>query len=202
MKDVYIHPAAIAEAEKIGEGTRIWAFTHVLRGASIGSQCNIGEQCFIESGVVVGNCVTIKNGNSLWDGITLADGVFVGPNVTFTNDLWPRSPRLPQARPRYSAREWLAPTTVGQGASIGAGAVIIAGITIGEFAMVGAGAVVTRSVPPHALVVGVPARIIGWVCECGRRVELQDGAAACEPCGRHFVHVAETGRSTLDCFPV
>ncbi len=92
LDDVFIHPASIVETEQIGRGTRIWAFTHVMQGISIGADCNIGEHCFIESGVVIGNNVTIKNGNMLWDGVTLEDGVFVGPNVSFTNDLYPRSP--------------------------------------------------------------------------------------------------------------
>jgi acetyltransferase-like isoleucine patch superfamily enzyme len=186
MKDVYIHPAALVESETIGDGTRIWAFTHVLRGVSIGAHCNIGEQCFLETGAVIGNRVTIKNGNELWDGITLADGVFVGPNASFTNDLHPRSARLLQAAGRYSNRHWLTPTLVKEGASIGAGAIIIAGNTIGEYAMVGAGAIITHEVPPYALVIGAPARVAGWVCQCGNRLQFRGVAAVCGECGLEF----------------
>jgi len=187
MKDVYIHPTALVESESIGEGTRIWAFSHVMKGASLGAHCNIGEHCFIESGVSVGDNVTIKNGNELWEGVTLADGVFVGPNVCFTNDLHPRSPRLPQMGARYRGRDWLAPTLVKTGASLGAGAVIVAATVIGEFAMAGAGAVVTRNVLPYALVVGVPARVVGWVCQCGSRLKFVGEVGACNDCGTEFV---------------
>jgi acetyltransferase-like isoleucine patch superfamily enzyme len=186
VNNIYIHPTALVESRDIGEGTRIWAFTHVLPGTSIGAQCNIGEQCFIETGAVIGNCVTIKNGNQIWEGIRVADGAFIGPGVRFTNDLWPRSPRLAQARSRYGDRKWLTPTVVKEGASIGAGAVILAGNTVGEFAMVAAGAIVTRPVPPHALVVGAPARAVGWVCECGRRLRFANSIGACENCGLKF----------------
>jgi len=187
--DVYVHPTAIVEPRRIGAGTRIWAFVHVMADASVGKHCNIGEHSFIESGAVVGDNVTIKNSNMVWDGVVLEDGVFVGPNVSFTNDLYPRSPRLPQVMARYRDRGWLSPTRVRQGASLGAGAVILAGITIGEFAMVGAGAVVTKDVPPFALVLGSPARVRGWVCECARPLRFQDGTATCAECGTTFVTV-------------
>jgi acetyltransferase-like isoleucine patch superfamily enzyme len=194
MRDVYIHATAIVEAEQIGEGTRIWAFTHVMKGAFIGARCNVGEHCFIESGVTVGNNVTIKNGNQLWDGVNLADGVFVGPNVSFTNDLHPRSPRLPQAARRYSDDKWLSPTVVKKGASIGAGAIILAGNTIGEFAMVGAGSIVTRDVAPYALVIGAPARVFGWVCQCGYRLKFQGRNATCEDCGLELTRYSDVVR--------
>jgi acetyltransferase-like isoleucine patch superfamily enzyme len=187
MKNVYIHPMALVETEAIGEGTRIWAFTHVAKDVSIGGYCNVGEHCFLETGAVIGNYVTIKNGNELWDGITLADGVFVGPNVSFTNDLCPRSPRLEQAARRYKDHDWLLPTMVLQGASIGAGAVILPGHTVGEFAMIGAGSVVTHDVPPYALVFGAPARLAGWVCQCGARLRFSGSLASCECCGVEFL---------------
>ena len=186
MSDVFIHPTAIVETQQIGQGTRIWAFAHVMKDVSIGANCNIGDHCFIESGVVVGNNVTIKNGNMIWEGVSLEDGVFVGPHVFFTNDLYPRSPRLPQAKKRYSSRRWLLPTLVGRGASLGAGAIILAGITIGEFSMVAAGAVVTRDVRPYALVIGNPARVRGWVCQCGQPLEFRKGTATCGDCGLNF----------------
>jgi len=182
MIDVFIHPTALVETEQIGCETRIWAFTHVLKGVSIGANCNIGDHCFIESGAHIGDNVTLKNGNKLWEGITLEDGVFVGPGVFFTNDLYPRSPRLPQVQARYSTKQWLVPTHVHEGASLGAGAVLVAGVTIGKFALVGAGSVVTKDVPPHALVMGTPARIQGWVCQCGQRLAFHQADAECTAC--------------------
>lgn len=187
MNEIFVHPASIVETQQIGKGTRIWAFTHVMRNVSIGVNCNIGEHCFIESGVTIGSNVTIKNGNMIWEGVTLEDGVFVGPHVFFTNDLYPRSPRLPQARKRYSDRGWLLPTLVRIGASLGAGTVILAGITIGEFSMVGAGALVTRDVPPYALVIGNPAHVRRWVCQCGRPLGFHKGITTCRHCGLSFL---------------
>jgi acetyltransferase-like isoleucine patch superfamily enzyme len=183
----YIHPTALAESRDIGAGTRVWAFSHILEGARVGKNCNIGDHCFIESGAVVGDNVTLKNGNMVWEGVHLADGVFVGPNVLFTNDLHPRSPRLPQARARYTEKKkWLVPTHVERGAALGAGAVILAGVIIGEYATVGAGSVVTKSVAPHALVVGTPARQVGWVCRCGETLKFQRRKAKCRHCADSF----------------
>jgi len=183
VKKAYIHPTALAESREIGAGTRVWAFTHILPGARVGQDCNIGDHCFIESGAVVGDKVTLKNGNMVWEGVRLADGVFVGPNVFFTNDRHPRSPRLPQARQRYAKKgNWLVPTTIERGAALGAGAIILAGVNVGEFATVGAGAVVTEDVEPHRLVVGSPAKPVGWACRCGRVVPGGPGAA-CPACG-------------------
>lgn len=194
LKDVFIHPSSIVETQDIGQGTRIWALAHVMRDVSIGANCSIGDHCYIESGVVIGDNVTIKNGNMMWEGVILEDGVFVGPHVTFTNDRYPRSPRLPQARERYSNREWLLPTVVRKGASLGAAAVILAGITIGEFSMAAAGAVVTKDVPPYALVIGNPAHVRGWVCQCGRPLELQDAIATCKDCGLVFLKSGDSVR--------
>ena len=191
MKNVYIHPTSIVETDNVGENTHIWGFTHVMRGARIGANCNVGEHCFLESGVTVGANVTIKNGNELWDGVTLEDGVFVGPRVFFTNDLYPRSPRLAQAAKRYRTRDWRLPTLVRYGASLGAGAIILPGLTIGEFCMIAAGAVVTRSVPAYALLVGSPARVVGWVCQCGKRLDLAGSIATCPDCSLQFVKEAD-----------
>ena len=146
-----ISPHAICDSKQIGERTRIWAFTHVLSGALIGSDCNICENVFIENRVVIGNRVTVKNGVQLWDGVTLGDDVFIGPNVTFCNDKYPRS-RNPDFKPLV--------THVLRGASIGANATILPGITIGEFSVVGAGSVVTKDVAPHSVVVGNPATLL------------------------------------------
>jgi len=150
----FIHERAICETARVGPGTRVWAFAHILPGAEIGSDCNVCDGVFIENDVVVGDRVTIKSGVQLWDGVRLEDDVFVGPNATFTNDLFPRSKQYPSA---------FASTVVRSGASIGANATILPGVTIGALAMVGAGAVVTRSVPPRAVVVGNPARIVGYI---------------------------------------
>lgn len=183
---MYKHPTALVETDDVGDGTRIWAFTHVMADVHIGKDCNIGSHCFIESGASVGDRVTIKNGNMIWEGVTIEDDVFIGPQVVFTNDLRPRSPRFPAVAKRYETKGWLVPTRVGRGASIGAGAVILAGANIGQFALVGAGAVVTHPVPAHALVTGNPARQRGWVCECGQNLESETEAWRCPSCGRSY----------------
>lgn len=191
MSEVFTHPTALVETADIGAGTSIWALTHVMKNVSIGENCNVGDHCFIESGAAIGNCVTVKNGNAIWEGVTLEDGVFVGPRVFFTNDLYPRSARLPQAQERYRTKAWLLPTYIKQGASLGAGAIILAGVTIGAFAMIGAGAVVTKDVPPHALMLGNPARLRGWVCQCGQPLTFQQQRASCASCGRNFVKTGD-----------
>lgn len=147
----YKHEQALVESDSIGEGTRVWAFTHVLAGAEIGVDCNICDHVFIENDVVVGHRVTVKCGVQLWDGLRIEDDVFIGPNATFTNDIFPRSKKPFE----------LKQTVVRKGASIGANATILPGLEIGEGAMVAAGAVVTKSVPAGKLVAGVPARVVG-----------------------------------------
>jgi acetyltransferase-like isoleucine patch superfamily enzyme len=162
----YKHPQALVESTRIGTGTRVWAFAHVLPGAVIGRDCNICDHTFIENDVRLGDRVTLKCGVQVWDGVTLEDDVFVGPNVTFTNDPFPRSKQRPA---EYSR------TLVRRGASLGANSTILPGLTIGAHAMVGAGAVVTRSVPPHAIVVGNPARIVGYTTD---RAPVSRGTAS------------------------
>jgi UDP-2-acetamido-3-amino-2,3-dideoxy-glucuronate N-acetyltransferase len=146
----FIHERALVESDVVGAGTRIWAFAHVMPGAVIGAGCNICDFTYIEGGAIIGDRVTLKSGVFLWDGVRVEDDVFIGPQATFTNDLMPRS------RQPFQLTE----TTICRGASIGAGAVVLAGVTIGEGAMVGAGAVVTKDVPAHAVVVGNPARVM------------------------------------------
>lgn len=149
----FVHPQGICEATNVAEGTKIWAFAHVLPKAKIGSNCNICDHVFIENDVTIGNNVTIKCGVQVWDGITIDDNVFIGPNVTFTNDIFPRSKVYP---------EKFLQTKIKSNASIGANSTILPGITINRNAMIGAGSVVTKDVPPYAIVVGNPAKIIGY----------------------------------------
>jgi acetyltransferase-like isoleucine patch superfamily enzyme len=149
MSQFYIFPNSICDSKDIGSGTRVWAFVHILSGAKIGEDCNICDFVFVENEVIIGNRVTIKSGVQLWDGITIEDDVFIGPNVSFTNDKYPKS-----RNHNFSKLQ----TLVMRGASIGAGAVILPGITIGQGARIGAGAVVTKSVPDFITVVGNPAR--------------------------------------------
>ncbi|SEA14157.1 WxcM-like domain-containing protein [Acidovorax soli] len=154
MTQPYINPLSDVKSSSIGSGTRLWQFVIVLPGAQIGRNCNICSHCLIENDVVIGDGVTVKSGVQLWDGLRVGNDVFIGPNASFTNDRFPRSQQKP---------EKFLVTTIHDGASIGAGAVILPGVVIGRKAMVAAGAVVTRSVPPNAVVVGNPAKIVGYV---------------------------------------
>jgi acetyltransferase-like isoleucine patch superfamily enzyme/dTDP-4-dehydrorhamnose 3,5-epimerase-like enzyme len=151
--DYFVHPQGICESHSVGAGTKVWAFAHVLPGAVVGKDCNICDHVFIENDVILGDRVTVKCGVQLWDGLRVGSDVFIGPNVTFTNDPFPKSKKPPAEFPR---------TTLEEGCSIGANATILPEISIGRNAMVGAGAVVTRSVPPNAIVLGNPARIHGY----------------------------------------
>jgi acetyltransferase-like isoleucine patch superfamily enzyme/dTDP-4-dehydrorhamnose 3,5-epimerase-like enzyme len=154
LDGVCVHPHGLCETSRVGAGTRVWAFAHVLAGATIGADCNICDHVFIEDDVVVGDRVTIKSGVQLWNGVSLGDDVFVGPNATFSNDKYPRSKQY---------QERVARTEIGRGASVGAGAVVLPGIRVGPRAMIGAGAVVTHDVPARAIVSGNPARIVGYM---------------------------------------
>ncbi len=168
----FVHQNALCDSKEIGEGTRIWGFSQVLKGARIGKNCNICAHAFIENKVVIGNNCTIKNGVAVWDCVTLEDGVFVGPYAVFTNDLKPR------AFLKRGGTHFL-PTVLKRGCTLGANCTIVCGVTIGEFAMVGAGAVVTKDVAPHTLVVGSPARPVGMLCFCGERLDTNN---FCRPC--------------------
>lgn len=173
----FVHPTALVdEGAVVGEGTRVWCFSHVQAGAVVGSGCTLGQNVNVADGVTVGDGCKIQNNVSLYDGVELADGVFCGPSCVFTNDLTPRAP-YPKGSARYVR------TPVRRGATVGANATVVCGHELGEWCMVGAGAVVVDDVPPHALVLGVPARWAGWVCECGAR--LDDGLA-CPSCGRRY----------------
>lgn len=178
---VFVHPQGLCETDTVGPRTRIWAFAHVLPGAVIGADCNICDNAFVEGQVVLGDNVTVKNGVLVFDGVRVGHDVFLGPNCVFTNDLNPR------ASVKKGPADLLA-TVVGDGASIGANATIVCGVTIGPAAFVGAGAVVTRDVPAHAIVVGNPARLLGWMCRCGERL---DEDLACS-CGHRYRLVSAT----------
>jgi UDP-2-acetamido-3-amino-2,3-dideoxy-glucuronate N-acetyltransferase len=174
VEPVFVHPRGLCESERVGPGTRVWAFAHVMEGAVVGVGCNIGDHVFIESGARLGDRVTVKNAVLVWDRVTIEDEVFLGLNVVFTNDLVPRATRK-------KGPDELLPTLVRRGATVGANATVVCGTIIGEHAFVAAGAVVTGDVPGHALVAGNPARRIGWVCACGERL----GADLRCSCGRH-----------------
>lgn len=192
MADVMIHPTALIEQDvQIGDGTRIWSFVQVRRGATIGTDCNIGKNAFVDFGVTIGSRVKIQNNVSVYHGVTLEDGVFLGPHVCFTNDLLPRAIN-PDGTPKTTDDWTVGPILVRTGASIGANSTIVPNVTIGAFALVGAGSVVTRDVPAQALVFGNPARIRGWVCRCGRKLEdLKVTAEAvrgrCPVCGVEYL---------------
>ena len=173
MKEtVYVDKTAhVSEQAVIGKGTKIWINSQIREDVVIGENCNISKDTYIDFSVHIGNRVKIQNGVSVYHGVTLEDDVFIGPNVAFTNDFYPRA-----FNGDYDVRE----TLVKRGASIGANATIVCGNTLGEYCMVGSGSVVTRDIPPFALVVGNPARQIGYVCKCGQRVAMP--GECCEHC--------------------
>jgi len=170
-----IHRLSDVQSKQVGKDTNVWQYVIILEDAVIGNQCNICSHCFIENEVVIGDRVTIKCGVQIWDGITIEEDVFVGPNVTFINDKYPRSKQYKEPQR----------TIVKKGASIGGNATILCGISIGKWVIVGAGSVVTKDVPDHAIVYGSPAIIKGYVCECTEILIFMDSKAKCE-CGKVY----------------
>jgi len=180
--------AVVDDGAVIGRGTRIWHFSHIMKGAVIGERCSLGQNVFVAGGVVIGSNVKIQNNVSIYEGVILEDDVFCGPSMVFTNVRTPRS-----AFPRNTSESFLR-TRVERGASIGANATVVCGVTVGECALVAAGAVVTKDVPAYALAAGVPARVIGWVCMCGETLEFEGEDARCGACRRSY---RRTGGKTV-----
>jgi UDP-2-acetamido-3-amino-2,3-dideoxy-glucuronate N-acetyltransferase len=177
--DYFVHESAyVDDGASIGKGTKVWHFCHVMPGARIGERCNLGQNVVVMPGTHIGNNVKIQNNVSIYEGVTLEDDVFCGPSCVFTNVLTPRS--------HVSRKDEYALTLVRRGASIGANATIVCGSTIGEYAFIGAGAVVASDVPAYGLMVGVPARRVGWMCQCGERLHLEGGAATCHRCQSRY----------------
>ena len=180
---ITIHESSyVDDGADIGDGTKIWHFSHVMGGAVVGRDCVLGQNVFVASGVRIGNTVKIQNNVSVYEGVTLEDGVFCGPSAVFTNVSTPRS--------EVSRKSEYEITVVGKAASIGANATIVCGNKIGHHALIGAGSVVTSEVKPHALMLGVPARHMGWVCACGEVLRIEDNAASCSSCGLNWVEDA------------
>ena len=177
MSDFFVHESSYVDDDvQIGQGTKIWHFCHIQRGARIGENCSFGQNVNVSNNVHIGNGVKVQNNVSIYEGVELEDYVFCGPSMVFTNDLTPRS-RFPKGHEGYKK------TLVRHDATIGANATVVCGHTIGEYATIAAGAVVTKNVVPHALMAGVPAKQIGWVCECG---DVLTEDLVCPKCNRHY----------------
>lgn len=176
----FVHESAyVDDGATIGEGTRIWHFCHIMPGAVIGKGCTLGQNVVVMPGTRIGNNVKIQNNVSIYEGVELEDDVFCGPSCVFTNVSTPRA--------HVSRRNEFRRTLVRRGASIGANATLLCGITIGEYALIGAGAVVTSDVPAYALMLGVPARRVGWMCQCGERLHMSGAQGRCGRCGAAYV---------------
>jgi UDP-2-acetamido-3-amino-2,3-dideoxy-glucuronate N-acetyltransferase len=180
VSDYFVHESSyVDDGAVIGAGSKIWHFCHVMSGAVIGEGCNLGQNVVVMSGAVLGKNVKVQNNVSIYEGVHLEDDVFCGPSCVFTNVNTPRS--------HVSRRGEYLVTRVGRGSSIGANATVVCGSTLGEFAFIGAGAVVTSDVPSFALMVGVPARRVGWMCQCGERILVSGGQSSCIRCGMKYV---------------
>lgn len=179
-KTYFVHESSYVDEDvEIGEDTKIWHFCHIQKGARIGKRCSLGQNVNVSNHVKIGNGCKLQNNISLYEGVELEDYVFCGPSCVFTNDLTPRA-KYPKGSAGYRK------TLIREGASIGANATIVCGHTVGRWALIGAGAVVTDNVPDHALMLGVPARIAGYVCECGARMKFENSRATCAVCGRTY----------------
>jgi UDP-2-acetamido-3-amino-2,3-dideoxy-glucuronate N-acetyltransferase len=179
MSDYFVHESSyVDEGAEIGAGTKIWHFCHVMPRARIGERCNIGQNVLVSTGVTLGNNVKIQNNVSLYTGVIVEDDAFLGPSMVFTNVINPRS--------HVNRKEEYKKTLVQKGASIGANATIVCGVTLGRYCFVGAGSVVTRDVPDYALVYGSPARVRGWMCQCGEQLKFENDRAVCEVCGDKY----------------
>ena len=177
--EVFVHDTAVVDPGcELGRGTKIWHFSHIIRGSKVGRECNIGQNVVVGPDVTIGNKVKIQNNVSIFEGVTLEDGVFCGPSMVFTNVYNPRS--------YISRKKEIRPTVVKEGATLGANSTIVCGHTIGKFAFVGAGAVVIDDAPDYALLVGNPAKIKGWMCRCGIRLHFEKDAAVCDACGLKY----------------
>lgn len=180
IPDIFVHPTAyVADSCKIGRNTKIWHNSQIQSGAHIGEHCTIGHNCFVGSHARIGKGVKLESNVDVWDLVTLEDYVFVGPSAVFTNDITPRAKYPKKRYPEYG--EWTS-TLVKEGASIGANATIVCGVTIGKYAFVGAGAVVNKDIPDYAIAVGVPAKVIGWMCECGSKLQFKKNRVSCPNC--------------------
>jgi len=185
---VFIHESSyVDEGSQVGAGTKIWHFCHVMAGAVIGERCNLGQNVVVMGRVTIGNNVKIQNNVSVYEGVVLEDDVFCGPSMVFTNVLNPRS--------HVSRKDEYRQTVVRRGTSIGANATIVCGVTLGEYCFIGAGAVVTKDVAAYALMAGVPARRVGWMCQCGERLP-ESGAGTCARCGSTYERTGDVVRRT------
>lgn len=194
--DYYVHPSSVIDQPvAIGKGTKIWHFCHVMSGAKIGERCSLGQNVFVGSHVEIGNNVKVQNNVSIYDNVFLEDDVFCGPSMVFTNVINPRS--------HIIRKDEYLDTLVKRGASIGANATVVCGVTLGEFCFIGAGAVIVKDVPPYSLMVGIPAKIVGWMCHCGIRLKLpasheESMGATCDNCSSRYELLPGAGLKVID----